>query len=185
LSRIDYEDAVLVENCAAQERTAEQWVRAIMEDATVAIEANLLLGWSAIDLMPTLSASRRSVLGWKIQASTPDFVLLGRPSLIRMPAELLFQAEARRTAVRHFCPTREPDRVRGLGGDRASACADRARPARAGRPSPRGCRDREVIVMAEAAEARRSSRSLSSGPVRSDGAAPVCRLPRRAAQGSQ
>jgi hypothetical protein len=91
LSHIDYEDAFLIESCGAQERTAEQWVRAVMEDAPVAIKAKLLLGWSAIGLMPTVSASRRSVLGWEIRASTPDFVLLGRASLIGMPGELLFK----------------------------------------------------------------------------------------------
>jgi hypothetical protein len=91
LSHIDYEDAFLVENRAAPERTAEQWARAILEDAPVAVKAKLLLGWSAIGLKPAMRASRRPVLGWEIRSSTPDFVLLGRASLIGMPAELLFK----------------------------------------------------------------------------------------------
>lgn len=33
------------------------------------------------------------MLGWEIRANTPDFVLLGRDSLIGMPGELLFKCE--------------------------------------------------------------------------------------------
>jgi hypothetical protein len=93
LSHIDYEDAFLIENCAVQEWTAVQWTRAILEEAPPAVKAKLLLGWSAIGLKTAMSASRRSMLGWEIRASTPDFVLLGRTSLIGMPAELLFKRE--------------------------------------------------------------------------------------------
>lgn len=93
LSHIDYEDAFLIESHAAQELTAEQWARAILEVAPVADRAKLLLGWLAIGLTPALNPSRRSVLGWEIRASTPDFVLLGRASLIGMPGELLFKRE--------------------------------------------------------------------------------------------
>jgi hypothetical protein len=93
LTRIDYEDAFLVENVAAEVRTAEQWARAILEDAPPPVKGKVLLGWLAIGLRPTVSASRRSVLGWEIRASTPDFVLLGRASLIGMPGQLLFKRE--------------------------------------------------------------------------------------------
>lgn len=93
LSRIDYEDGFLVEIPAASEHTAVEWVRAILEGAPVAVKAKLLLGWSAIGLLPTLKMSGRSVLGWEIRTSTPDFVLLGRTSLIGMPGELLFKRE--------------------------------------------------------------------------------------------
>lgn len=93
LTRIDYEDAFLVENVAAEARTAELWARAILEDAPLRVKGKLLLGWSAIGLRPSLGPSRRSVLGWKIRANTPDFVLLGRASLIGMPGELLFKRE--------------------------------------------------------------------------------------------
>jgi hypothetical protein len=93
LSHIDYEDAFLIENCAAQERTAEQWARAILEDAPIAVKVKLLLGWSAIGLKPALSASRRSVLSWEIRENTPDYVLLDRSSVIGMPGELLFKRQ--------------------------------------------------------------------------------------------
>jgi hypothetical protein len=93
LSRIDYEDAFLIEIPAAPEHTAVEWVRAILEGAPVAVKAKLLLGWSAIGLKPALKMSGRSVLGWEIRTSTPDFVVLVRDSLIGMPGELLFKRE--------------------------------------------------------------------------------------------
>jgi hypothetical protein len=68
--------------------SAEQLARAVLADAPVSIRTKLLLGWLAIGLKP---ATRCSVLGWEIRISTPDFVLLGRDSLIGMPAELLFK----------------------------------------------------------------------------------------------
>jgi hypothetical protein len=93
LSRIDYEDGFLVETNSTQEWTAIEWVRAILEGAPLAIRARLLLGWSAIGLVPNLSMSGRSVLGWEIRTNTPSFVLMGRTSLIGMPGELLFKRE--------------------------------------------------------------------------------------------
>jgi hypothetical protein len=93
LPRIDYEDGFLVEVNSAHEHTAREWVRAILEDAPLALRAKLSLGWSAIGLVPALSMSRGSVLGWKVRTSTPDYVLLGRTSVIGMPGELLFKRE--------------------------------------------------------------------------------------------
>ncbi|MGX9791848.1 hypothetical protein [Mycobacterium sp. MMS18-G62] len=94
LSRIDYEDAFLLEADAAQEPTASDWLKAVLEDAPIAVKAKLMLGWSAIGLIPTLNRSTDSVLGWEIRSRTPDFVLLGRSSLIGMPGELLFKRES-------------------------------------------------------------------------------------------
>jgi hypothetical protein len=90
LPRVDYSDAFLVESGSTQNWSAEQWARAVLEDAPVAMKTNLLLGWSAIGLKST---TRRCVLGWEIRVSTLDFVLLGRDSLIGMPGELLFMRE--------------------------------------------------------------------------------------------
>jgi hypothetical protein len=70
-----------------------EWVRAMLEGAPLAVRVKLLLGWSTLGLVPTLSVSGRSVLGWEIRTNTPDFVLLGRTSVIGMPGELLFKRE--------------------------------------------------------------------------------------------
>jgi len=93
LSRIDYQDGFLVEVNSAHEHTAMEWVRAILEGAPLAVRGKLLLGWSAIGLVPTLSMSGRAVLGWEIRTNTPDYVMLGRTSVIGMPGELLFKRE--------------------------------------------------------------------------------------------
>ncbi|MGH3557448.1 MAG: hypothetical protein ACRDTK_08145 [Mycobacterium sp.] len=91
LPRIDYSDAFCVESGSTQNWSAEQWARAILQDAPVAMRTRLLLGWSTIGLKPTAGGS--VVLGWEIRASTTDFVLLGRDSYIGMPGELLFKRE--------------------------------------------------------------------------------------------
>lgn len=90
LPRIDYSDAFVVESASTQNWSAEQWTRVVLEDASVALKTKLLLGWASIGLKP---ASSGSLLGWEIRVNTPDFVLLGRDSLIGMPGELLFKCE--------------------------------------------------------------------------------------------
>jgi hypothetical protein len=93
LSRIDYEDAFLVEVTAAQQLTAVDWVRAMLEDAPLAVKTKLMLGWLALGLKPAMSISRETALGWEMLTSTPEFVLLGRTSVIGMPGQLLFKRE--------------------------------------------------------------------------------------------
>jgi hypothetical protein len=93
LSRIDYQDGFLVEIDSAQQHTAMEWVRAMLQGAPLSVRSKLLLGWSAIGLVPALTMPGRSVLGWDIRTNTSDFVLLGRKSLIGMPGELLFKRE--------------------------------------------------------------------------------------------
>ena len=50
LPRVDYEDAFLVETGPAQDRTAEQWARAILEDAPASTRNALSRGWSRLGL---------------------------------------------------------------------------------------------------------------------------------------
>ena len=89
LSQVDYEDARVVEIGTAQDRTGEQWARAILEDAPGVMRAALRLGWLALGLQLGSTRSDRLVLGWEVRRSTPDFVLLGAGSRLGMPAELL------------------------------------------------------------------------------------------------
>jgi hypothetical protein len=91
LSHIDYEDAFLIDAGPVQDRTAEQWARAIMEDAPLSVRSRLLSGWSMIGLKLVRGRSGGSVLGWNVRASTPEFLLLGVDSRIGMPGELLFK----------------------------------------------------------------------------------------------
>jgi hypothetical protein len=90
LARIDYADAFVLETRHGDDRTPEEWARAILEGAPTALRTKLLLGWSAIGLKVAHGGSARSVLGWLVRASGPEFVLLGADSRIGMPGELLF-----------------------------------------------------------------------------------------------
>jgi hypothetical protein len=92
LSDVDYADAFLVEAGTARQWSADQYARAVLDGAPLPLRANLLLGWLAIGLKPAIGRSR-SILGWEIRRSTPEFVLLGRDSLVGMPGELLFKCE--------------------------------------------------------------------------------------------
>jgi hypothetical protein len=94
LAHIDYEDAFVVDTAEARERTAEEWARAILDDAPVGLRATLWPAWSVLGLRLGSPRSRRSVLGWEIRRSTPDVALLGARSRIGMPAELLVRRQA-------------------------------------------------------------------------------------------
>jgi hypothetical protein len=96
LSHIDYADAFVIETENAGDRTAEQWARAILEGAPLAVRTQLVSGWSSLGL----KLGRAGVLGWPVQRSTPGFVLLGAGSRIGMPAELLLE---RRRGALLFC----------------------------------------------------------------------------------
>jgi hypothetical protein len=91
LSHVDYEDAFLVETGPAQDRTAEQWARAILEDVPIIMRSALPWAWFALGLQLGSTRSERFVLGWEVRRSTPDFVLLGASSRLGLPAELLFE----------------------------------------------------------------------------------------------
>lgn len=93
LGRIDYEDAFFVDVERPQSRSAEQWFRLILEDAPASVRLRLLWGWSTIGLKVSLGRSHDSVLGWRIRASDPDFVLVGAQSRIGMPGELLLRRD--------------------------------------------------------------------------------------------
>lgn len=93
LSHVDYEDAFLVDVGRTRERTAEQWARAVMEDAPITVRRALQSGWTGIGLKLGGKPSDRFVLGWEIRRDTPEWVLLGADSRVGMPAELLFKRE--------------------------------------------------------------------------------------------
>ncbi len=93
LSHVDYEDAFLVETGPAQDRTGEQWARAILEDAPMSTRNALSRGWSALGLRLGSTQSDRFVLGWEVRRSTPDVALLGANGRLGLSAELLFERQ--------------------------------------------------------------------------------------------
>ncbi len=102
LSHIDYEDAFLVETGAARDRTAEQWARAILEDAPVTMQSKLTWGWRALGLKLGSTGSDQCVLGWELRRRTPDHVLLGARSRVGMPAELVLERRRRTLLLATF-----------------------------------------------------------------------------------
>jgi hypothetical protein len=69
LPHIDHEDAFLVETGPAQDRTGEQWARAILEDAPIIMRRALRWGWFALGLRLGSTRSDRFVLGWEVRAA--------------------------------------------------------------------------------------------------------------------
>jgi hypothetical protein len=89
LSRVDYEDAFIVD--AGVERTAEQWAHAVFNDAPLAVRARLVSGWVGLGLKLGGPWSTRHLLGWKVQQVSPSVMLLGAVSSLGLEAELLFR----------------------------------------------------------------------------------------------
>jgi hypothetical protein len=95
LARIDYEDAFLVGAGLAQDRTAEQWAREVLEGAPVSTRHALTRGWSGLGLQLGPAQSDQHVLGWEIRHGDPDVVLLGARGRLGLSGELIFQRSPR------------------------------------------------------------------------------------------
>src|SRR2546421_11182512 len=108
LSQVDYEDARVVEIGTAQDRTGEQWARAILEDAPGVMRAALRLGWRALGLQLGSTRSDRLVLGWEVRRSTPEFVLLAARSRLGLRAEVLCKREQDGLLVATFLHQENP-----------------------------------------------------------------------------
>jgi hypothetical protein len=93
LSRIDYQDAFRLG--AGVERPAEEWVRAMLNEAPLIVRSRLVAGWLALGLNLRGPWSARRVLGWKVQHRDPNFVLLAADSWLGLRGELLFRSEPR------------------------------------------------------------------------------------------
>jgi hypothetical protein len=91
LARIDYEDAFRV--TGAGRLTPEQWVSAILRDAPPRVRRRLVIGWTALGLRLGPPWSPDRVLGWKIEHSGSDFVLLAADSWLGLRGRLLFRTE--------------------------------------------------------------------------------------------
>ena len=78
LAHVDYEDAHVVDLPQAQQRSAEEWARAVLEESSETVRASLRSGWRA--------------LGMRVgPLHTEGYVLLGGTSRLGMQAELLVE----------------------------------------------------------------------------------------------
>jgi hypothetical protein len=108
LSRVDYTDAFLLETERAQDRTGEEWTRAILEDAPAATRRKLRRGWFALGVRLGSTEDSRLVLGWEVRRSTEDVALLAATSLIGMDAEVLCKREQNALLVATFMQLKNP-----------------------------------------------------------------------------
>jgi hypothetical protein len=106
LSRIDYEDAFLLD--AGVERPADEWVRAMLNEAPLIVRTRLVAGWLALGLNLRAPWSAHRVLGWKVQHSDPKFVLLAADSWLGLRGQLLFRSEPRGLLFATFIQQNNP-----------------------------------------------------------------------------
>jgi hypothetical protein len=97
LDQIDYADAFVVETTG--DHTAEEWARAVLEDAPAATRASLKSGWTSLGLKLDHRNSEPNVLGWRIRRNTEDHLLLEAGGWLGLSGELLFE---RRDGELHF-----------------------------------------------------------------------------------
>ena len=136
LSRIDYEDAFLAETLHAHDRSAEGWARAILEDAPIKTRSTLVSGWTSLGLQLGSLRSDAFVLGWKVQRSTPEFLLLGASSRVGMPAELVVRRGRARGLAGDPHQAGQPGRTRGVGDRWARSTARSCRGSSSGPCGP-------------------------------------------------
>ncbi|HEY1828248.1 MAG TPA: hypothetical protein VGF87_09510 [Acidimicrobiales bacterium] len=71
----DYTDAYEISIVAVEQRTAEQWVRAIFEDAPRWLVRFMMFGWR-FGLLIRLTPAPEKVLGWDIVDATDKWIVL-------------------------------------------------------------------------------------------------------------
>lgn len=108
LTDIGYEDAFALETTAAYERTAEQWARAVLEDAPAAFRRTLRRAWFVLGLQLGPSRSEGFVFGWEVLSTAPDVALLAVRSRVGLRAELVFKREQHRLVFASFVQPQNP-----------------------------------------------------------------------------
>jgi hypothetical protein len=108
LDHVDYTDAVRLETGLADERTAEEWARALLEEAPAATRTMLRRGWFALGVRLGSTEDERLVLGWPVRRHSSEYVLLAARSLLGMQAEVLVKREQSTLLVATFMHLRNP-----------------------------------------------------------------------------
>jgi hypothetical protein len=67
----------------------------MLNDAPLTVRSRLVAGWLALGLNLRGPWAAQQVLGWKVQHSDPDFVLLSANSWLGLRGQLLFAREPR------------------------------------------------------------------------------------------
>lgn len=96
LDRVDYADAFVLETGSAQDRTAGEWARQVMESAPLPFQHTFLLVFSALGLQFGPPRADGFIVGWEVRRNTPELALLGASGpRIGLSAELFFERQER------------------------------------------------------------------------------------------
>ncbi|HEY5286737.1 MAG TPA: hypothetical protein VIJ50_06510 [Solirubrobacteraceae bacterium] len=96
---MDYEDSFEASVAAANERTPEQWARAVFEDAPRSVRWFLLVGFRyGLNLRLARLTSPEHVFGWAIVEQEPDSLTLESRSWY-LTSRLLFRTGPRRVTL--------------------------------------------------------------------------------------
>ncbi|MFJ8390908.1 hypothetical protein ACIQ9Q_41830 [Streptomyces sp. NPDC094438] len=113
LARIDYENALVTDLDPAQDRTAEQWARTVLEEAPSDMRQALTKGWTALGLQLGPAQGEGFVLGWPVRHSTPDVLLLSADPTLGLHGQLLFQRRSHTLLLAAFIQL-DSERARAL-----------------------------------------------------------------------
>jgi len=80
LDHVDDTDAFRLETGLAEERTAEEWARAPLEEAPAATRTTLRREWFELDVQLGSTEDERLVLGWPVRWNSPKYVRLAARS---------------------------------------------------------------------------------------------------------
>ena len=123
LSRVDDQDTFTV--TVEGEHTAEQWVRAVVQDAPPRVRGKLWLGWAALGLRLAPPWSADCVVGWKIEHRDPGLILLAADSWLGLRGRLLFRSEPDGLLFATFLPQTNPVARSAMGRDHTPTPAGR------------------------------------------------------------
>ncbi len=97
-----YEVAYQVQRPAGDTLGAEQWARAIFEEAPRRLRWFLIGGWTALTLHLRPSRSAERVIGWFIESTFPQMVVVSAQAWIGINAVLVFTADDDNVSVSSF-----------------------------------------------------------------------------------
>lgn len=106
----DYQSAFAIERPDGQDLSAEQWARALFEDAARAMRWFLIVGWTVITcrLRPRHAASQ--VLGWHIECRCPETVVIMVRAWVGFTSHLVVSVDTATVTVASFVRSTGPAR---------------------------------------------------------------------------
>jgi hypothetical protein len=91
LARVDYEDAWLIPTGLAGRRSAEAWMRGLLDGAPESTRRSLRRAWLLLGFRLGPAADEQFIVGWEVRRAEANSVLVGSSSRIGMPAELVLE----------------------------------------------------------------------------------------------